>query len=78
MSATTKARLRAAAASYGRVFAAASLAAFLSSGQGVSELDVEDVTLLVDAGVAAVVLTLANALRRGETRFGVGADEPAA
>lgn len=70
----TSIQLRAAAASYARVFAAAVVAAFLASGEGLSTLSVDDLRLLADAGFAALALTAVNALRRGEERFGVGAE----
>lgn len=69
-------QLRDAAASYARVFAAAVLVAFLSSGKSASALELADLRLLVDAGIGALALTLANALRPGESRFGVGATTP--
>jgi hypothetical protein len=71
----SRTQIKAALTSAGRVFAAAALAAFLSSGESVSMLDLQDLRLLLDAGSAAVALTVVNALRRGETRFGLGAGE---
>jgi hypothetical protein len=73
-----RAQLRAAALSASRVFAAAAIAAWLATGQSVSELDVADLHLVLDAGAGAVLVTAGNALRRGETRFGRGATPPAA
>lgn len=58
--------------SYGRVFLAAALAAFLTLGKGPTALGVSDLLVLVDAGIAALVITALNALRKGETRFGRG------
>lgn len=66
-------QLRAAAASYGRVFLGAVLVAFLASGESASTLSLDDLRLLLDAGIGAMAVTGANALRRGETRFGRGA-----
>jgi hypothetical protein len=70
------ARWRAAVESFGRVFAAAALAAYLELGKAPLDLGVADVEVLANAGIAAVVLTVVNALRRGETRFGRGTAEP--
>ncbi len=67
-------QLRAAAWSYARVFAAGVLVAFLASGQRPSEVTLADAWLLLDAGIGALLLTAANALRTGERRFGRGAD----
>jgi hypothetical protein len=63
-----------AAASYGRVFAGAVVVAFLASGEGLSTLSLDDLRLLLDAGVGALAVTAANALRPGESRFGRGVD----
>jgi hypothetical protein len=67
-------QLRAAATSAGRVFLGGVVVAFLSSGESVSALDVDDLVLLLDAGAGALVVTVGNALRAGETRFGRGAE----
>lgn len=71
---STKVQLCNAAQSCGRVFAAAVLAVFLASGKAPSDLRVDDLVALLDAGLAAVALTGANALRTGERGFGRGAD----
>lgn len=72
---TSNQHLRAALASYARVFAGAVLVAFLASGEGVSTLGLDDLRLFLDAGVGALAVTAGNALRTGETRFGRGASE---
>jgi hypothetical protein len=69
-----QAQLRAAVTSAGRVFLGGVVVAFLASGESVSALDVDDLVLLLDAGAGAVVVTVGNALRAGETRFGRGAE----
>jgi hypothetical protein len=69
-----KAQLAAAATSAGRVFLGGVVVAFLANGESASQLDVEDLVLLLDAGAGAVIVTVGNALRSGETRFGRGAD----
>lgn len=74
---TSSTQIKSAAASCARVFAGAVLVAFLASGEGVSTLSLDDLRLLLDAGVGALAVTAANALRPGETRFGRGA-EPSA
>ncbi len=71
---TTREQLLAALASYARVFAGAVLAAFLASGAQITALSTNDLRLLLDAGVAALAVTAANALRPGETRYGLGAE----
>jgi hypothetical protein len=65
--------LRAALASAGRVFLGGVIVAFLAHGEPASQLDLADLRLLLDAGVGALAVTAANALRRGESRFGRGA-----
>lgn len=66
MNPKTKAML----ASFGRVFAAASLAAYLNLGVAPLDLRLGDLKELVGAGIGALLLTLVNYLREGETRFG--------
>lgn len=66
MSDKTKAML----ASFGRVFAAASICAYLNLGKQPLDLQFEDAKVLINAGIGAGLLTLANYLRTGETRFG--------
>ena len=75
---STSQQYKSAAASCARVFAGAVLVAFLASGEGVSTLSLDDLRLLFDAGAGALAVTGANALRRGETRFGRGAAEVSA
>lgn len=70
-----KEQLIAAALSTGRVFLAASLGAYLTLGKAPDDLGLTDLKGFLYAGVAAVLLTAANWLRKGETRFGRGADE---
>lgn len=71
MSAKTKALL----GSFARVFAAAALAAFLELGKQPLDLRLDDAKSLVNAGIAALILTLINYLRPGETRFGRGSED---
>ncbi|MEO6205031.1 MAG: hypothetical protein ABIO67_06585 [Mycobacteriales bacterium] len=56
--------------SYGRVFAAAALASYLSLAKAPLDLRLDDLKALANAGIAAALLTLVNYLRSGETRFG--------
>lgn len=70
-------------ASFGRVFAAAALAAYLNVGKAPLDLRLDDLKGLVNAGIGAALLTLVNYLRSGETRFGrksedsgMGTDDP--
>lgn len=60
--------------SYVRVFGASLLAAYLTLGKLPLDLGVDDAKTLFNAGIAAVVLTLVNYFRKGETRFGRGSD----
>jgi hypothetical protein len=69
-------QLLAAAASTGRVFATASLGAYLALGKAPDALTWDDLKGFVFAGLAALGLTAVNWLRKGETRFGTNA-EPA-
>lgn len=71
MSAKTKALL----GSFGRVFAAAALAAYLELGKAPLDLRLDDAKSLVNAGIAALLLTVLNYLRPGETRFGRGSED---
>lgn len=71
MSAKTKALL----GSFGRVFLAAALAAYLEIGKKPLDLRLDDATALVNAGIAALILTTVNWLRSGETRFGRGSED---
>jgi hypothetical protein len=68
------AQLGAAAASAGRVFAAASLGAYLAMGKAPDELAWDDLKGFAAAGVAALALTAVNWLRKGDTRFGKNAE----
>lgn len=68
-----KAQMAAAATSAARVFLGGVVVAFLAHGEPVSALGAEDLVLLLDAGAGAVIVTVGNALRTGETRFGRGA-----
>lgn len=61
---------RALLASFGRVFAAAALAAYLNLGKAPLDLRLDDAGVLFNAGVGAALLTLVNYLRDGDTRFG--------
>lgn len=61
---------RALLGSFGRVFAAAAFARALGLDHGLTHISVEDVRVVTDAGLAAVLLTAVNYLRPGETRFG--------
>lgn len=71
---STSQQYKSAAASCARVFAGAVLVAFLAAGEGISTLSLDDLRLLLDAGVGALAVTAVNALRPGETRFGRGAE----
>lgn len=66
--------MKAAAASYARVFFAAALGTYIASGDTPFTLDGTDLRALAASGAAALALTVFNALRPGETRYGVGAD----
>lgn len=66
-------QVRACAASLARVFLAACLTAYLATGESLLTLNQEVWRSIVAAGISAVALTVINALRRGETRFGRGA-----
>lgn len=66
--------MKAAAASYGRVFLAAALGTYIASGDTPFTLDGTDLRALISSGAAALALTVFNALRPGDTRFGAGAD----
>lgn len=68
-----KAQMTAAATSAGRVFLGGVVVAFLANGEPVSQIAADDLVLLLDAGAGAVIVTIGNALRSGETRFGRGA-----
>jgi hypothetical protein len=68
-----KSQMAAAATSASRIFLGGVVVAFLANGESVSQLDVDDLVLLLDAGAGAVIVTVGNALRSGETRFGRGA-----
>jgi hypothetical protein len=61
--------------SFWRVFAAAALAAYLEIGKSPLNLNLDDASALANAGIAAIILTLVNYLRSGETRFGRGAED---
>jgi hypothetical protein len=71
MSPKTKAMLT----SFGRVFAAALLTAYLSLGKTPTDLRLEDLKALLDAALGALALTAVNYFRTGETRFGVGSED---
>lgn len=62
-------------ASFGRIFAAAALAAYLNLGKAPLDLRLEDLKILFNAGIGAAMLTLVNYLRSGETRFGNGSQD---
>lgn len=68
MNTKTKAML----SSFGRIFLAAALAAYLQLAKAPLDLQLDDIKTLLNAGIAAAVLTLVNFLRTGETRFGTG------
>lgn len=61
--------------SFFRVFGAAALAAYLELGKAPLDLRLDDAKTLVNAGIAALVLTAINYLRSGETRFGLGSQD---
>lgn len=62
-------------ASFGRIFAAAALAAYLNLGKAPLDLRAEDLKILFNAGIGAALLTLVNYLRQGETRFGTNSQD---
>lgn len=63
-------------ASYGRAFLAAVTAVWLAKGFSVTDLgDTENVKLLVDAGLAAVIPPLLRALNPKDNAFGFGSKE---
>lgn len=68
-------KTKAMVASFGRVFAAAALAAYLNLGVAPLDLRLEDAKALFSAGIGAALLTLINFLRSGETRFGSGSQD---
>lgn len=70
--------VKAAACSYARVFLVASLAAYIASGDSPFTVSGEDLKTIVSAGAASLALTVVNALRPGDSRFGVGAPKPPA
>lgn len=57
--------------SYGRVFLAASLAAYLGLDHGLQDLTAADLWSLANAGLGAALVTAINVIRPGETAFGV-------
>jgi len=65
------AQLKAAVASAGRVFVAASLGAYLALGEAPTDLSWDDLKGFLFAGIGALALTAVNWLRKGDTRFGV-------
>lgn len=71
MSRNTRDGLLQALRSYLRVFAAALIAAYLQLGVAPLDLALGDLKTLGNAGIAAALLTAFNALRSGETRFGL-------
>lgn len=71
MSAKTKAMLT----SFLRVLGATTLAAYLELGKAPLDLRLDDLTAIVNATIAALILTAVNYLRSGETRFGRGAED---
>lgn len=68
-------KTRALLLSYVRIFGASLLAAYLTLGKSPLDLGADDAKTLLNAGIAAVVLTLVNYFRKGETRFGVHAED---
>jgi glucose dehydrogenase len=66
--------MKAAAASYGRSFMAAALAAFWATGGDVFALDMESLRIVIGAGVAAVVPVVLRALNSSDHAFGKGVE----
>lgn len=71
MSVKTKAMLN----SFGRVLAATILAAYLELGKAPLDLRLDDLSAIVNATIAALILTAVNWLRSGESRFGRGSED---
>lgn len=65
-------KTRALLTSFGRVFAAALLTAYLQLGKAPLDLGLDDAEALLNAGIGALILTAINYFRTGETRFGRG------
>lgn len=68
-----KDQLKAAAASAARVFLAAATGAYVALGKTPEELTQADLKYLAGAGVAALLATGTNWLRKGDSRYGRGA-----
>jgi len=65
--------LKAALLSYVRVFAGAALAAYIALGKTPFDLAGDDAKVVISAGVAALVVVVANAVNPRDARYGIGA-----
>jgi hypothetical protein len=59
--------------SYARLFIAAVIAAYLVLGTAPLDLQWEDAKALLNAGVAALIVSIGNALNPADNRYGIGA-----
>lgn len=69
-------QLKAYLISLARLFAAAVIAAYLALGTQPLDLGSQDWKALLNAGIGALVVSLANALNPKDERYGIGAPGP--